>query len=63
MEFNFNPLIDEAIDLASEALDATISDLDMTAFKFTNFGKNTIKAQKVSPDAFIQMAIQLAYFR
>jgi len=61
--FNFTDKLVEAIDFAAEALDATIHDLDMTAFSFSQFGKNLIKSCKVSPDAFIQVAMQLAYFR
>merc|ERR1739838_1288032 len=34
----------------------------MTCFEFQGFGKDFIKAQKVSPDSFIQMAIQLAFY-
>jgi hypothetical protein len=38
-------------------------DLDQQAMPFTTFGKGAIKKCKVSPDAFVQMALQLAYFR
>ena len=40
-----------------------VKDLEMTCFNFTGFGKNFIKSQKISPDSFIQMAIQLAFYR
>lgn len=42
---------------------STISDLDMSAFAFEYYGKNFIKSQKISPDAFLQVAFQLAYYR
>ncbi len=41
-----------------------LSDVDLHIQIFRDFGKAFItKKCKVSPDAFIQMALQLAYFR
>ncbi|CAI2354007.1 unnamed protein product [Caenorhabditis sp. 36 PRJEB53466] len=39
------------------------NDLDLFALAFRDFGKGRIKKCGVSPDAFIQMAIQLANYR
>ncbi|XP_023225083.1 carnitine O-palmitoyltransferase 1, liver isoform-like [Centruroides sculpturatus] len=40
-----------------------ISDVDQRLYIHNDFGKNFIKTCGVSPDAYIQMALQLAYFR
>ncbi|XP_058509113.1 carnitine O-palmitoyltransferase 1, liver isoform [Solea solea] len=38
-------------------------DVDCHVFPFREFGKGRIKKLRVSPDAFIQISLQLAYFR
>lgn len=40
-----------------------IQDLDITVMVFHHFGKDFPKSEKLSPDAFIQIALQLAYYR
>lgn len=40
-----------------------VEDLEMNAFTFTNYGKEFIKSQKLSPDSFLQMAMQFAFYR
>lgn len=40
-----------------------IQDTDLQAFTFTDFGKNFPKSIKMSPEAFIQNAIQLAQYK
>lgn len=42
---------------------ALADDVDFHVFSFQEFGKGKVKKCRVSPDAFIQMALQLAYFR
>lgn len=39
------------------------ADLDMYILRFGEYGKGMAKRAKCSPDAWIQMALQLAYFR
>lgn len=40
-----------------------IQDLDLSCFSFKPYGKEFIKSCKFSPDSYIQMAIQAAYYR
>lgn len=40
-----------------------LNDVDLKLVMFTTYGKGFIKTCKVSPDAYIQLAFQLAYYR
>ncbi|NXL87372.1 CPT1A palmitoyltransferase, partial [Alectura lathami] len=42
---------------------ALADDVDFCSFHFDVFGKGLIKKAKTSPDAFIQLALQLAHYR
>lgn len=51
------------IDEAAMVLDNLVKDLDFQVFRFNGYGKDFIKSCKVSPDVYIQLALQLAYYR
>lgn len=38
-------------------------DVDVVAYTFKRYGKNFPKSLKISPDSWIQMAFQLAFYR
>lgn len=40
-----------------------IEDLDFFVYRYQSYGKNFIKSCKVSPDVYIQLALQLAYYK
>lgn len=40
-----------------------VEDFDLTVFRFGSFGRDFIKHQGMSPDAFIQLALQLTYYK
>uniref|UniRef100_A0A1L8DYB6 carnitine O-palmitoyltransferase n=1 Tax=Nyssomyia neivai TaxID=330878 RepID=A0A1L8DYB6_9DIPT len=58
-----NSLCLTAIEEAHEAAQLVLNDLDLKVLMHTAYGKGFMKTCRVSPDAFIQMALQLAYFR
>ena len=42
---------------------ALLNDVDLRLLVHSPFGKGLMKKCRISPDAFIQMALQLAYYR
>ncbi|KAJ2747248.1 Carnitine O-acetyltransferase mitochondrial [Coemansia sp. BCRC 34301] len=61
--FEYNGELDEHIQKAIAFFDATAQGHELSTLVFDSFGKEQIKKMKVSPDAFVQMAMQLAYYR
>jgi len=53
----------DRIELAKEKMDQMTSDVDTRLFNFDLFGKNVPKKFRISPDAFFQVSLQLAYYR
>ncbi|XP_070532990.1 carnitine O-acetyltransferase-like [Ptychodera flava] len=77
LEFKVNDELLQDIEIAEQHLDTCytikgfltslhhrmVDDLQVHAIQFKPFGKNIPKANRMSPDAFIQVALQLAYYR
>ncbi|KAL4218901.1 hypothetical protein ACF0H5_021489 [Mactra antiquata] len=63
LEFNLSSDVQTSLNAAKQNTDKMVNDLDLQVFVFNEFGKDFPKSQKVSPDSFIQNAIQLAYYR
>ncbi|NWR53520.1 CLAT acetyltransferase, partial [Regulus satrapa] len=63
LRWKCSPDIQTYLASAAEKLQRTVENLDFIAYKFENYGKEFIKRQKISPDAYIQVALQLAFYR
>nr|XP_046218411.1 LOW QUALITY PROTEIN: carnitine O-acetyltransferase b [Oncorhynchus gorbuscha] len=61
--FNIDLEIKRDIEHAKQNLDILINDLDIRCFNFQRFGKELPKQHNLSPNAFIQVALQLAYYK
>ncbi|GAB0190119.1 carnitine O-palmitoyltransferase 1, liver [Grus japonensis] len=53
----------EVIERSLSTATALADDVDFYSFFFDTFGKGLIKKAKTSPDAFVQLALQLAHYR
>uniref|UniRef100_A0A3Q0RFV5 Carnitine O-acetyltransferase a n=1 Tax=Amphilophus citrinellus TaxID=61819 RepID=A0A3Q0RFV5_AMPCI len=63
LHFSITPDIRKVIEEAKRSMDRNIQNLDLNVMVFDHFGKDYLKARNLSPDAFIQMALLLAYYR
>ncbi|EDV99010.1 carnitine O-acetyltransferase isoform X2 [Drosophila grimshawi] len=65
-KINFGPLdacLDQWIFYAKRNVDKLVHDLQMKVLKFECFGKDYIKKKRLGPDSFVQMALQLAFYK
>lgn len=63
LKFNLSSDTLADIEEAERDLDMLINDLEMSCFQYQGFGKEFVKSQRLSPDSFIQIALQLAFYR
>ncbi|KAL7648792.1 UNVERIFIED_CONTAM: hypothetical protein RMT77_000699 [Armadillidium vulgare] len=63
LEWRVTPVIMKRLQESAENVDRLVDDLDFRILRYIAYGRNFIKKGKVSPDAFIQMSLQLAFFR
>lgn len=62
LKFETNSAIDQAIERSTQAVDNLSRNIDMECFTFDKFGADAIKSLKLSPDSFIQIAMQVTYY-
>lgn len=63
LNFEINNDIKEQIELETENFNKTVNSLNIKTWQYFGFGKDDIKLLKCSPDSFVQMLIQLAYYK
>jgi hypothetical protein len=51
------------IDVSLQVAKTLIEDVEMALLVWTEYGKGFIKKLRISPDAFLQMALQFTYYR
>ena len=63
LEWNLDSRLKWSIEAAERSTEGSTKDIVLKRRPFKNFGKTDIQKLKVNPDTFVQMALQLAYFR
>lgn len=63
LKWDFNAKAEDAIMSSYAVAEKLLNDVDLHILVHSDFGKGLIKDCRLSPDAFIQMALQLAYYR
>ncbi|XP_062479637.1 peroxisomal carnitine O-octanoyltransferase isoform X2 [Pezoporus occidentalis] len=61
--FTVDQKIVNEIGYAKESYYKKVSDVQLVSYAFTSFGKTLLRKQKLHPDTFVQLAIQLAYYK
>ncbi|XP_063838855.1 carnitine O-acetyltransferase isoform X1 [Ostrinia nubilalis] len=63
LKFAMNNEVSEMINNAKTNLNRLADNLELNCFTYDKYGKNFIKTQKMSPDSYLQMAMQYAFYR
>ncbi|XP_036408248.1 carnitine O-palmitoyltransferase 1, liver isoform-like [Megalops cyprinoides] len=63
LTWDIPPECEEQVSRSLSVAQALADDVDFHVFPFRDFGKGRVKKHRMSPDAFIQLALQLAYYR
>eukprot|EP00056_Hartaetosiga_gracilis_P003445 m.63748 g.63748 ORF g.63748 m.63748 type:complete len:794 (-) comp11459_c0_seq2:126-2507(-) len=63
LRWKFSPKAEDVLREVVEENQEAIKDLDLRILRYTAYSKGFIKKCKTSPDAWMQMALQIAFFR
>lgn len=63
LEWTIQPDLQLRLKEAATDFDRRIEDLDFYVYRYKSYGKSFIKSCQVSPDCYIQLALQLAYYK
>lgn len=63
LDWLVSPEIEVRLMEAARSFDGRIEDLDFYVYRYQTYGKTFIKGCQVSPDVYIQLALQLAYYK
>ncbi|XP_035671417.1 choline O-acetyltransferase-like [Branchiostoma floridae] len=63
LRWKLSPEVFHYLKTSRESVDRSIANMDLHIMRYTRFGKSFPKSQNMSPDGFVQLALQLTYFK
>jgi carnitine O-palmitoyltransferase 1 len=63
LKWQLDDVVQSNMDISLKVAQKLIDDVEMAILVWTDYGKGFVKQLKISPDAFLQMCLQLTYFR
>ncbi|XP_073822741.1 carnitine O-Acetyl-Transferase isoform X1 [Musca autumnalis] len=57
------PVLEQKLNEAAKNVNKLADDLELRVLQYKGYGKDFLKKQKLSPDSFVQMALQYAFYR
>lgn len=63
LEWHVDAQVQQRFAQAALSVDKAIDNLDFYVYRYKGYGKSFIKSCQVSPDVYIQLALQLAHFK
>ncbi|XP_055380395.1 choline O-acetyltransferase [Condylostylus longicornis] len=63
LEWQIPPEINKRLVEARKSVDRRIDDLDFYVYRYKGYGKTFMKSCQCSPDAYIQLSLQLAHYK
>uniref|UniRef100_A0A915ERU8 carnitine O-palmitoyltransferase n=1 Tax=Ditylenchus dipsaci TaxID=166011 RepID=A0A915ERU8_9BILA len=63
LKWSMDEDVQDKIEVSLKIAQSLIDDVEMAVLVWTDYGKGFIKKLKISPDAFLQMTLQLTFFR
>ncbi|XP_057297159.1 carnitine O-palmitoyltransferase 2, mitochondrial-like isoform X1 [Hydractinia symbiolongicarpus] len=63
LDFDLDNKMKTAIEKSQEEFNQRVKTLTINAIRMEEYGKNYLKTKKLSPDAVMQLAFQIAYYR
>ncbi|XP_073952790.1 choline acetyltransferase isoform X1 [Choristoneura fumiferana] len=63
MRWTLTKDVERAVEQAAKEIDRNIADLDTRVWTYKGYGREFIKSCRTSPDVYIQLAMQYAYYK